>query len=237
MNLLSWILIAALIMLLHVAWGIARSWWKQRSAKQVDEQLAHKAEQPSATNNDLSAGRVNHQAGTPSPSNQIHEPLMTNQPLIGPRKPEARKPLKQASAVSIPEYISLNLICPKDNPIDGLRLMQLINEHSLKLNEAGFFQSRGDDGNIHFKIANIVSPGTFNLSAMQGFTTEGLMLFTVRKETNQPKASWLQMWQLAERIVVIFSAELRDEQHQLLTEERLAQLQQCVMQWEQSPIT
>ena len=234
MNLLNGILIVALIITLNVVWSLVRNWWKQRRVAEAGEQLIRKAEQPSATSNDLSTNRNNHQAHIPPPPSQIHKPLITDQPLVGPKRPEAYRPLTKALAASMSEHISFNLICPKDNSIDGLRLMQLINKYSLKLNETGFFQSQGDDGSIHFKMANMVSPGTFELSAMQNFKTEGLMLFTVRKETNQPRVSWQKMWELAEKIVLTFSADLKDEQHQLLTEEQLAQFQQCVVQWEES---
>ena len=78
-------------------------------------------------------------------------------------------------------------------------------------------QERDGEGEILYSMANIVVPGTFELSKMKTFSTPGVSFFlTLPMEGNSIEA-FEEMLTTAKIIAARFNGELKDENRSVLT--------------------
>ena len=81
---------------------------------------------------------------------------------------------------AVDKVFSLYLIAPKGVPFRGPVLLDAMADAGLEYGEMQIFnrlESQDGQQQLVFSLAGIREPGTFDLSAMQEFTTDGLVLF------------------------------------------------------------
>ena len=89
------------------------------------------------------------------------------------------KPRAQAAAAT-DKVFSLSVMAPKGVPFRGPILLGALADAGLEFGDMQIFHRHEQQGGqevVAFSLASIREPGTFDLSAMHNFTTDGLVLF------------------------------------------------------------
>lgn len=81
-----------------------------------------------------------------------------------------------------------------------------------------------------FSLVNIVKPGFFDLDNMQDLSTPGLCLFMTIPGPDNIEASFQKMLMIAHKLANHLNTDLYDELHNPLTQKRLKQIQERVLQ-------
>ena len=105
--------------------------------------------------------------------------------LVGDDAPEpgleirAGKP-RARTAAATDKVFSLSVLAPKGVPFRGPILLGALANAGLEFGDMQIFhrhELQGGQEVVVFSLASVREPGTFDLSAMQTFTTDGLVLF------------------------------------------------------------
>ena len=93
-------------------------------------------------------------------------------------EPEEAKP--EEEFIEPEEVLIINVTARRGETFYGPDLLQALMELDMKFGEMDIFHRHvNDDGSgpVLFSLANMVMPGTFNLAAMQSFSTPGISMF------------------------------------------------------------
>lgn len=131
---------------------------------------------------------------------------------IAKMKPEAKK--------DWPNVICLYIKAKNHGFFYGYDLLQAILNHGLVHGSMQFFHY-SDGQHTLFSLTSIKPPGGFNLDNMGAFKTSGLCLFLQPHRFSQPEKIFDLMVNTAQQISDDLGGTLEDEQHHLLTPERL----------------
>jgi cell division protein ZipA len=85
-----------------------------------------------------------------------------------------------------------------------------------------------------FSLVNVVKPGTFDMNNMQNFTSPGLCLFMGVPGPDNIEASFQKMLLVAHKLANQLDTDLYDELHNPLTQKRLKQIHERVVQLHQA---
>jgi len=113
------------------------------------------------------------QAGEPAPGTTVIRPRAQRAPEKKPSAPENKPPASD-------RIFTLFVMAPKGVPFRGPMLLGAFAEAQLDYGDMQIFhRSEAIDGREQhlFSAANIKEPGFFDLSAMENFATEGIVLF------------------------------------------------------------
>lgn len=83
-----------------------------------------------------------------------------------------------------------------------------------------------------YSLANVVNPGTFNLEAMDGFTTPGVSLFLPLPAPTPSLAAFESMLETAQTIASTLNGELRDELRSAMTSQTIEHNRQRIIEFE-----
>ena len=199
-------------------------------------------------------------AATKSPTDILEEtapsadfeqaPLFAGEPIVeraehresGRRRRRARAqekaPPQSEPAVPEPlgppeEVIVINVLCRGDERADGPTLVEAITEHGLRFGDMNIFHrtSPGDRMRTDFSLASAVEPGTFDLGAMDGFTTRGVTLFMQLPGPADPIEAFEDMVRIARGIASRIGGDLKDEQHSVMTGQTIEHCRQRVREF------
>ena len=127
--------------------------------------------------------------------------------------------------------VALTLMAMVAERFSGAELAAAMEEVGLKLGEQGVFQyfPDGKEGpEAVFSIANVLEPGTFDLDALDGFSTPGLVLFmSLPGPMDGPEAFEL-MLDKGRRLADVLGGELRDETRSSLTPQSISHLRERI---------
>lgn len=124
----------------------------------------------------------------------------------------------------LPEIVvALTIIARRGQTISGKALVDAVRQAELRHGTHRIFHRITDRGTL-FSLANILEPGTFDLDAMDKFTTPGVALFA-RLPSKHPGAHVMQeMIATAQRLAQLLNADLCDERRVPLTDQGLSRL-------------
>jgi cell division protein ZipA len=74
---------------------------------------------------------------------------------------------------------------------------------------------------VQFSVASAVEPGTFDLSAMEGFRTPGVSFFMQMPGPEQPLEVFEDMLAVTRDVAASLSADLKDEQLSVMTSQTI----------------
>lgn len=142
--------------------------------------------------------------------------------------PDAPEPLGPPEDV-----IVINVLCRGGELADGPTLVETITDQGLRFGDMNIFHraSPEDRGRIDFSLASAVEPGTFDLGAMEEFTTPGVTLFMQLPGPAKPIDAFEDMVSIARGIAARIGADLKDEQHSVMTAQTIEHCRQRVREF------
>ncbi len=90
--------------------------------------------------------------------------------------------------------------------------------------------------NAIFSLVNIVKPGIFDLDKMQDFTSPGLCIFMSIPGPENIETSFQKMLMVAHKLANQLDTDLYDDLHNLLTQKRLKQMHERIVQLHQAQL-
>lgn len=229
MSLIDWIFGVVLVILMSIIWNVSRYWWQQ---KRIQHQLNARAQKTSGAGaSGKTEGVVQSQPTEPVLANpqdpldtpQVYAPLISHEPLVGPKRTAAHQTASQHPS-SEKEYLEIRLLA-QGQSIDGESLMGLAEEAGLSFNQKGILQKKTQRG-VDFNLANLFAPGPFDPNNMKTFSTEGLVFFMLPIETNEPAQSFASMSDFIQKIALKYQATILNDQDQPLNSDDLWRYQQ-----------
>ena len=133
------------------------------------------------------------------------------------------------------EVIVFNLMAKSGYVFDGEMLLAVLVEEGMKLGEMDIFHRHlDDDGDapVLFSLANMVVPGTFNLSKMAEFVTPGVSMFLSLPIAADSIAAYENFVVTASNLAAKLDGDLKDENRSVLTKQAIEHARQRVMEYE-----
>lgn len=133
------------------------------------------------------------------------------------------------------EVIVFNLMAKPGYVFDGEVLLAVLVEEGMKLGEMDIFHRHlDDDGDapVLFSLANMVVPGTFNLSKMAEFVTPGVSMFLSLPIAADSIAAYENFVVTASNLAAKLDGDLKDENRSVLTKQAIEHARQRVMEYE-----
>ncbi len=118
------------------------------------------------------------------------------------------------------EVLALSVVCSNQNLINGAALLPQLITLGLKFGEMNIFHRHKDNagnGPVHFSLANMVNPGTFDVDNMERFTTQGLTLFMTLPNAGDPAKVFQLMLSAARHLAKEFNGQVLDSKRSVMT--------------------
>lgn len=147
---------------------------------------------------------------------------------------------KAASPQSEPEEVLIiNIMAQKGDVFNGSDLLDIVLKCGLRYGSMDIFHRYSDtkgEGALLFSMANMVRPGTFDLDAMDEFTTPGVSLFMTLPIDADSIKSFDLMVETAQAISQTLRGELKDEQRSAMTRQTLEHCRQRISDFERKKL-
>lgn len=153
---------------------------------------------------------------------------------------EVEEETKAAAPQSEPEEVLIiNIMAQKGEMFNGADLLDIVLRCGLRYGSMDIFHRYSDtkgDGALLFSMANMVRPGTFDLDAMDEFTTPGVSLFMTLPIDADSMQSFDLMAETAQAIAQTLGGELKDEQRSAMTKQTLEHSRQRIRDFERKKL-
>ena len=167
----------------------------------------------------------------------------------GPKKTVAPPPFAGLRA-GADEILVMNVTAKEGRRFQGEELLEVLMTAGLKLGEMDIFHHRLEggslsadgsrfaegslfgDGPVVFSVADILNPGTFDINAIEDFSTVGLSLFLVIPSPKNNQQAFNDMLRTAEHIKTALDGELRDDHRNLMTPQTIEHYRQRIRDFE-----
>ena len=143
-------------------------------------------------------------------------------PVVKSAAPAAAPKIAPVLHVQIPEVIAVNLRALADKPYAGYELLQALLSSGMRFSNTGLFyrhEKKTGTGAVLFSLASCTKEGTFDLSAIGGFSCKGLILFMKPKEVQDPVKVFELMLETADQLIHDLGGEVLNDNQQLLVKE------------------
>ncbi|GGY71259.1 hypothetical protein GCM10011613_14900 [Cellvibrio zantedeschiae] len=137
------------------------------------------------------------------------------------------------------EVLIINIMAPKGEMFNGSDLLDIVLKCGLRYGSMDIFHRYSDtkgEGALLFSMANMVRPGTFDLDAMDEFTTPGVSLFMTLPIDADSMQSFDLMVETAQAISQTLHGELKDEQRSAMTRQTLEHCRQRISDFERKKL-
>ncbi len=121
-----------------------------------------------------------------------------------------------------PEVLVISIVMPEGQVISGAELLPTLLTLGLRYGDMDIFHRHQDsagNGKVTFSLANIMNPGTFDLDALENFTTCGLTFFMTLPNAGDAFEVFGHMIGAAKQISVEFGAQLLDDKRSVMTKQ------------------
>jgi len=153
---------------------------------------------------------------------------------------EEEEETKAAAPQSEPEEVLIiNIMAQKGEMFNGSDLLDIILRCGLRYGSMDIFHRYSDtkgDGALLFSMANMVRPGTFDLDAMDEFSTPGVSLFMTLPIDADSMKSFDLMAETAQAVAQTLGGELKDEQRSAMTKQTLEHSRQRIRDFERKKL-
>ena len=148
-------------------------------------------------------------------------------------------PLAAAPQSDPEEVLIINVMAHKGEVFKGLDLLDIVLKCGLRYGSMDIFHRYSDtkgEGALLFSMANMVKPGTFDLDAMDEFTTPGVSLFMTLPIDADSMQSFELMVETAQAISQTLHGELKDEQRSAMTRQTIEHSRQRISDFERKKL-
>lgn len=132
------------------------------------------------------------------------------------------------------EIIVINVIA-RDRPFRGPDLLHILLACDLRFGKMNIFhrhEQANGRGQVQFSVANSVEPGTFDLDAIDDFTTPGVCFFMSVPGPEDATTAFECMVETAHCLVKNLDGEMRDESRSVMTMQTLEHCRQRLKEFE-----
>jgi cell division protein ZipA len=137
------------------------------------------------------------------------------------------------------EVLIINIMAQKGEVFNGSDLLDIVLKCGLRYGDMDIFHRYSDtkgNGALLFSMANMVKPGTYDLDAMDEFTTPGVTLFMTLPIDADSMQSFDLMVETAQAISQTLKGELKDEQRSAMTKQTLEHCRQRISDFERKKL-
>lgn len=157
-------------------------------------------------------------------------------PSQEPAQVKKRGPASQPARKEILDVIVMHLVANPDVRFPGRTLLQQLLEQGLRFGDMNIFhrhrQTASGNDELLFSVANALEPGTFDIDTMEEQTFRAITFFMKLPGPAKPLESLERMLTSARALAEALDAELRDEQHSVLTPQTIEHLRERVQDFE-----
>lgn len=143
---------------------------------------------------------------------------------------------KASESRQILEVIVLHLVANDGVRIPGRDLLQQLLEQGLRFGEMNIFhrhrQNASGSDELLFSMANALEPGTFDIDNMEEKTFRAVTFFLKLPGPARPAEAMDKMLATARKLAQVLDAEIRDDQHSVLTPQTVEHLRARVQDFE-----
>jgi cell division protein ZipA len=139
-----------------------------------------------------------------------------------------------------PEVFMLHVVARDPAGFAGEDILQILLAFELRFGEMNFFhghQQAAGRGAIQFSVANMLQPGVFDIDAMTGFTTPGLIFFVNLPGPEDMMGAFDQMARAARGVAEHLGGDLLDESRSDATRQTLDHMRQRIRDLERRMLT
>jgi cell division protein ZipA len=155
-----------------------------------------------------------------------------NLDLLADLDKQPEPPGRDASSVQVdPEVFLLHVVARDPAGFAGEDILQILLAFELRFGEMNFFhghQQAAGRGAIQFSVANMLQPGVFDIDAMTGFTTPGLIFFVNLPGPEDMMGAFDQMARAARGVAEHLGGDLLDESRSVATRQTLDHMRQRI---------
>lgn len=133
------------------------------------------------------------------------------------------------------EVLIINVIARDGGAFKGPDLLHILLACDMRYGDMSIFHRyEGSDGkgSMQFSVASIKEPGTFDLDAIDDFSTEGVCFFLNLPGPEDPLQAFDCMVETAHCLVKNLEGEMRDESHSVMTNQTLEHFRQHLIERE-----
>lgn len=138
------------------------------------------------------------------------------------------------------EVIIINVMATSGGRLQGSDLLQVLLECGMRYGDRQIFHRHLDEdgeGPLLFSMANMVVPGTFELSAMDAFETPGVSLFMSLPTEANSLDTFNLMAKTATTLAERLGGELKDENRSVMTMQTLEHCRQRIRDFERKRLS
>ncbi len=159
------------------------------------------------------------------------EPPTRKPRRLAQRRKAERAPEKSESAAPpVEELIVMNVLAQLGRPYTGDELFTVLKGKGLKFGEMNIFHRIEPlTKAVHYSVANLVEPGTFDMAEMESLRSPGLCLFMQLPGPEQPAQVFENMLSVAREVTARLGGELKDEQHNVMTPQTVQHYRQRIV--------
>ncbi|WP_428818428.1 cell division protein ZipA [Microbulbifer sp. MCCC 1A16149] len=136
---------------------------------------------------------------------------------------------------AVEEVLILNIMAPAGDYFEGNDLLRVLLSSGLRFGDMNIFHyhcGEAGEGPALFSLANIVVPGTFDMSEMEDFTTPGVSLFLALPAEVEALKAFDTLLSTARGIAEQLGGELKDENRSVFTAQTAEHYRQRVMEFQ-----
>ena len=151
----------------------------------------------------------------------------------------AEEPKAAAPQAEPEEVLIINIMAQKGEMFNGSDLLDIVLKCGLRYGSMDIFHRYSDtkgEGALLFSMANMVKHGTFDLDAMDEFSTPGVTLFMTLPIEADSMQSFDLMADTAQAISQTLGGELKDEQRSVMTRQTLEHCRQRIRDFERKKL-
>ena len=134
------------------------------------------------------------------------------------------------------KVIVLHVHCSGEVPFIGTKLFDSMQQNGLIYGEMDIFHRHADlsgNGKVLFSVANMMQPGTLQHDDAATFTTKGISFFMTLPGFGEAEQNFKLMLKTAQQIADDLSANVLDDQRNLLTPDKLANYRNQIREFAQ----
>jgi cell division protein ZipA len=138
------------------------------------------------------------------------------------------------------EVLILNVMAREGQRLQGNGLLDVLLDCGMRYGDMHIFhyhQNPNGEGPILFGLANMVVPGTFDLSAMDNFSTPGVSLFLSLPVAGESMVAFDAMLHTAKSLCENLGAELKDENRSVMTGQTIEHCRQRIREFERKQLS
>jgi cell division protein ZipA len=130
------------------------------------------------------------------------------------------------------ELVVVHVLARNSAKFEGIDLMAAFMRNALKFGNMNIFH-RVDPvtKETRFSVANAVNPGTFDLAAMDGFSTPGVSFFLNLQDAPEPVQTFDDMLVVARDVAASLEGDLKDEQRCVMTAQTIEHCRERIAEY------